>query len=50
MIIFQGKGLDLSKLSDNVCSQPSGYIRSGFKDVSIFKIDMWELSNFITMM
>ncbi|KPA16589.1 hypothetical protein MHK_003178, partial [Candidatus Magnetomorum sp. HK-1] len=27
-----------------------GYIRGGFKDVNIFKIDMWELSNFITMM
>ncbi|KPA18820.1 hypothetical protein MHK_000962, partial [Candidatus Magnetomorum sp. HK-1] len=27
-----------------------GYIRSGFKDVDIFKIDMWELSDMITNM
>ena len=26
------------------------YIRSGFEEVNIFKIDMWELSNFITQM
>jgi len=27
-----------------------GYIRSGFEDVDIFKIDMWELSDMITNM
>ncbi|KPA16361.1 ATPase AAA [Candidatus Magnetomorum sp. HK-1] len=27
-----------------------GYIRSGFEDVNIFKIDMWELSDMITNM
>jgi len=27
-----------------------GYIRSGFEDVNIFKIDMWELSDMITRM